>query len=163
VGDNASNVISRPSSVVVELNAIAKIRKYERLHEGHHFIPMALEVHCALGCDMDHFIMECVCLFQYRRSKNHLSLFFCIHFLRQHVNISFQRALVSVIERKIVLVGDVYSRPPIRSHELHVSDIRKVVGEITSYHETDQLSPFFGSYGLCIFWPFLGLPFLFPL
>jgi len=38
-----------------------------------------------------------------------------------------------------VLVGDVYSRPPIiiRSHNLHVGNIRGVVGEITSYHERD--------------------------
>jgi len=35
-----------------------------------------------------------------------------------------------------VLVGDVCSRPPIiiRFHDLHVSDIKGVVGEITSYH-----------------------------
>jgi len=33
-----------------------------------------------------------------------------------------------------VLVRDVYSRPPItiKSHDLHVGNIRKVVGEITS-------------------------------
>ncbi len=36
-----------------------------------------------------------------------------------------------------MLVGDVCSRPfvTIRSHDLHVSDIRKVVGQIVSYHE----------------------------
>jgi len=44
-----------------------------------------------------------------------------------------------VIERKIVLARDVYFRPPIiiRSHNLHVGDIRGVKGEITSYHEKD--------------------------
>jgi hypothetical protein len=38
-----------------------------------------------------------------------------------------------------MLASDVYSRPPIiiRSHDLHVSDIRGVVGEIASYHEKD--------------------------
>jgi hypothetical protein len=40
-------VISQPTSVDVELNAIAKIHKYRGLHEGHHFIPMAMEVHNA--------------------------------------------------------------------------------------------------------------------
>jgi hypothetical protein len=38
-----------------------------------------------------------------------------------------------------VLANDAYFRPPttIRSHDLHVGDIRGVVGEITSYHERD--------------------------
>jgi len=35
--------------VVAELNVISKIRKYRMLHEGHHFILMAMEVHDALG------------------------------------------------------------------------------------------------------------------
>ncbi len=39
------NVISRPTSVVVEFSAIIKIRKYRRLHKGHHFISMTMEVH----------------------------------------------------------------------------------------------------------------------
>jgi hypothetical protein len=41
--------------------------------------------------------------------------------------------------KKIVLVGDVCSRPSItiRSHDLHVGDIRGVVGEIASYHKRD--------------------------
>jgi len=44
-----------------------------------------------------------------------------------------------------VLAGDVCSKPPIiiRSHDLHASDIRKAMGEIVSYHERDQLFPFF--------------------
>jgi hypothetical protein len=43
------------------------------------------------------------------------------------------------MKRKIVLVGDVCFKPPItiRSHDLHVDDIRKVVGEKASYHERD--------------------------
>jgi len=38
------------------------------------------------------------------------------------------------MERKIVLAKDVYSKPliTIKFHDLHVSNIRKVVGEITS-------------------------------
>jgi hypothetical protein len=39
------SVISRPTSVVVEFSVIIKICKYRRLHEGHHFISMAMEVH----------------------------------------------------------------------------------------------------------------------
>jgi hypothetical protein len=43
----------------MELSAIARIHKYKRLHEGHHFVPMAMEVHNAHGRDMDHFIKKC--------------------------------------------------------------------------------------------------------
>jgi len=40
---------------------------------------------------------------------------------------------------KIALVGDVCFRPPItiRSHELHVGNIRGAMGEIPSYHKRD--------------------------
>ncbi len=36
-------------------------------------------------------------------------------------------------------MGDVYSKPPItiKFHELHVGDIKGVVGEIASYLEKD--------------------------
>jgi hypothetical protein len=69
----------------------------------------------------------------------HLSLLFCIQLFKQCVNIVFQRALIFAIERKNVLVGDVWFRPPIiiRSHDLHVGDIRRFVCEITSYHKTN--------------------------
>jgi hypothetical protein len=134
-----SNVISQSANVAMKFNIIIKIRKYRRLHEGHHFIPLALKLNNTLERDMDHFMKECAYLFHNRRSRSHLSLSFCIHFFRQHVNIALQRALASVIERKIALVGDVYSRPPItiRSHDLHVDDIRGVMGEIISYHVRD--------------------------
>ncbi len=38
-----------------------------------------------------------------------------------------------------MLVGDVCSRLAIiiRSHDLHVGDIRRIMGEIASYHETN--------------------------
>ncbi len=55
----ALSVISQP----VERSAITKIRKYRRFHEGHHFIPMAMEVHDTLEHDMDHLIRECACFF----------------------------------------------------------------------------------------------------
>jgi hypothetical protein len=42
-----SSVITWPASAIVELNTITKIHKYKELHEGHHFIPMAMEVHDA--------------------------------------------------------------------------------------------------------------------
>jgi hypothetical protein len=58
-----SNVISRLVNVVTKLSAIAKICKYRGLHEGHHFILMAMEVHGTLGRDMDRFIKECVHIF----------------------------------------------------------------------------------------------------
>jgi hypothetical protein len=55
------------------------------------------------------------------------------------VNIALQHALDSAIERKIALVGDVCSRPPIaiRPHNLHAIDIKGAVGEIASYHKRD--------------------------
>jgi hypothetical protein len=62
----ASTVISRPTSAIAKFNVIAKIHKYKRFKEGHHCIPMAMEVHNAPGCDMNCFIRECVYLFHDR-------------------------------------------------------------------------------------------------
>ncbi len=75
--------------------------------------------------------------FHDRRLRGHLS--FCIQFFRQRVSIALQRALAFAIERKIALVSDVCSKPPIiiRSHDLHADDIRRVVGEIAYYHKKD--------------------------
>jgi len=72
----ASNVISRLISVAMELNTIVEIHKCKGLHEGHHFILMAMKVHGALEHDMDHFIKECVSLFHNRRLGGYLSLYF---------------------------------------------------------------------------------------
>jgi len=58
----ALNVINPSVGVIMKLNAIVKIHKYKRLHEGHHFILMAMEVHGAPRCDMDRFI-RCVLVF----------------------------------------------------------------------------------------------------
>jgi hypothetical protein len=66
----------------VELNAIVEIHKYIRFQESRHLISMAMEVHGAPGCDMDCFIRECALLFHDRRSRDHLSLSFCIQFFR---------------------------------------------------------------------------------
>jgi hypothetical protein len=74
----ALNVISQPTCAIMKLNVIAKICKYKGLHERHHFIPMAMEVHNTPRCDMDHFNRECAHLFHNRRSGSHLSLTFCI-------------------------------------------------------------------------------------
>jgi hypothetical protein len=117
----------------MEFSVIVKIRKYRSLHERHHFIPMVMEVHDTPERDMDHFIKECALLFHDRQSRNHLSLSFYIQFFKQRVSIALQCALTSTIERKIVLVEDVY----FKSHSLHAGDIRMVVGEIVSYHEKD--------------------------
>jgi hypothetical protein len=62
----ATSVINQLTNTIVELNVIFKIYKYRRIHEGHHFIPMAIEVHGAPGSDMDHFITKCVRLFHDR-------------------------------------------------------------------------------------------------
>jgi antirestriction protein len=61
-----SSVITRPVSAIGELNTIAKICKYKRFHEGHHFVLMAMEVHDTPKCDMDYFIKECARLFHDR-------------------------------------------------------------------------------------------------
>jgi len=100
---------------------------------------MAMEVHNAPRRDMDRFIRECAHLFHNRRLRGHLSLSFCIQFLKQRVSIALQHDLASTIERKIALVGDVCSKPPItiRPYDLHVGGIRGAVGEIASYNERD--------------------------
>jgi hypothetical protein len=74
----ALNVINQLTGATATLSAIIKIRKYIRLCEGHYYIPMAMEVHNALGRDMDRFIRKCVHLFHDRRSKGHLFLSFHI-------------------------------------------------------------------------------------
>ncbi len=140
----------------MKFSTIVNIRKYRGFHGRHYFIPMAMEVLGAPRHDMDCFIKECACLFHDRQSKSHLSLSFCIQFFEQHVSIVLQHAFTSTRERKIASTNDVYSRAPIivRSHNLHVGHIRRAMGEITSYHERDYLSPFFfGSCELCVFWP----------
>jgi hypothetical protein len=63
-----SSFISQLVGAIVELSTIVKIRKYKRFREGHHFIPMAMDVHGTPWRNMDHFIMECACLFHIRRS-----------------------------------------------------------------------------------------------
>ncbi len=122
----ALSVISQLVGAIAKLSAIAKICKYKGLHEGHHFISMAMEVHGTPKRDMDRFINECVRIFHDRWSKGHLSLSFRIQFFRQCDNIVVQRALASIIKRKIMLIGDACFRPPItiRSHDLHVDNVR---------------------------------------
>jgi hypothetical protein len=65
--------------------------------------------------------------------------FFLHSFFMQCVSIVFKHVLTSIIKRKFALAGDVCSRPPIsiRFHDLQLGNIRKIVGEITSYHEKD--------------------------
>jgi hypothetical protein len=63
----ALSVINGLVSVVTKLSAIAKIREYKRFHEGHQFIPMAMEVHGTPERNKDHFIKECVRLFHNRK------------------------------------------------------------------------------------------------
>jgi hypothetical protein len=60
------SVISRPIVATAELSAVTKICKYKGLHEGHHFILMAMEVHGTFRRDMDRFIRECVRCFHNR-------------------------------------------------------------------------------------------------
>jgi hypothetical protein len=129
----ASSVINRPTGVVVELNTIVKINKYKGFHEGHHFIPMARR--CTTYLVWYGSFHQRMCSFFswwiFERS------FFCIQFFKQCVSIILQCALTFAVKRKIVLVGDACFRPPIiiRFHDLHASDIRGTMGEITSYHK----------------------------
>jgi hypothetical protein len=54
------------TNVIVKLNVIIKIHKYKKLHEGQHFILMAMEVHGAPMHDMDCFTKDCAHLFHNR-------------------------------------------------------------------------------------------------
>jgi len=45
----AMSVISWPIGAIAKLSTIINICKYEGFQEGHHFIPMAMEMHDALG------------------------------------------------------------------------------------------------------------------
>jgi len=67
----ASNVISQTTSAVAKLSTIAKICKYKKFHEGHHFILMAMEVQGAPRHYMNHFFKECACLFHNRQFGGH--------------------------------------------------------------------------------------------
>jgi hypothetical protein len=140
-----SSVTIQLVNVATKSSVIAKICKYKGPHKWYHFILMAMEVHSALGHDMDRFIRKCACLFHNRKSRNHLFMSFCIQFFKHWVSIAFQCVLTSAIERKIGLVGDACFKPPIiiKSHNLCASDISNAVGEIASYHNRDYLSPFF--------------------
>ncbi len=159
----ASNVISRPVGVAMQLNVITNIHKYRGFHEGHHFIPMAMEVHDAFEHDMDRFIKDCAHFFHDKQSRGHLSLYFYIQFFKQRANIVLQHALAFAIDRKIVLVGDVCSRPPITitSHNLHTQK-GSWVKKLPTMKRTNSL-PFFSSYELFVFWHVFGVPFLSPL
>ncbi len=54
---------------------------------------MAMKVHNTPEHDMDPFIKECARLFHDKQLGGHLSLSFCIHFLKQRVSIVFQCVL----------------------------------------------------------------------
>jgi hypothetical protein len=160
------NVINEPRGVIAKFNIIAKICNYKRLHEGHHFIPMTMEVHNTLGRDMDRFIRECACLLHNKCSRDHLFMSFHNQFFKQRVSIVLQHVLTFAIEKKITLACDACFRLPIiiKSHNLHARDIRGAMGEIASYHKRDWPSPsLFGPFRLCISWPFFGLLLLYPL
>jgi hypothetical protein len=135
----AMSVISQPASVTMELSTIAKIHKYKRIHERHHFILIAMEVHNAPKRDIYCFIKKYARLFHNRWSRGCLSLYLCIQIFKQCVSIALQHASIFAIEKTIVLAGDACSRPPItiKSHDLHACDIRSAMGQIASYHERD--------------------------
>jgi hypothetical protein len=137
-----SSVINRPRGAIVELNAIVKIRKYKGLHEGHHFILMAMEVHNTPRHDMDHFIKECALFSTIDDQEVIYPCLFAFNFLSNLLVLPFnvlQCALVSTIERKIALASDACSRLPIiiKFLDLHASDIKGAVGKIATYHEKD--------------------------
>jgi len=154
-----SSVIIRLAGVVTKFNTIAKIRKYKKFHEEHHFIPMVMEVHNALGRDVDHFIRECAHFFMIDDQHFIYPCLFAFKFSRQRVSTALQHALTFAIEKKIELVSDACFRTPItiKSHDLHACDIRGAVDEIASYHERDQLFPFFLVLASCAYFGFFWL------
>ncbi len=153
------NVISQQVGATLEFNTIAKVCKYKRLHERHHFILMVMEVHGKPRCDMECFIRERLFFSMINDREVICFCLFAFEFFKQHVNIVLQHVLAFAIEMNIALVGDTCSRPPItvRSHDLHVSDIIGVMGEITSYHKRGlTLSPFWFLWAMCLLaflWP----------
>ncbi len=99
----ALNVINRLIGVAVELSAIVNICNYRGLHEGHHFISMAMDVHDAHERNMDCFIKECARLFHDKRSQGHLSFFFAFNFSSNMLVFFF--ACFSLYYRKEDCVG----------------------------------------------------------
>jgi len=99
---------------------------------------MVMEMHNVPGHDMDRFIMEMPIFSMIDDRKVIYLYFFAFNFSSNMLNF-FQCALAFAIERKITLVGDICFRPPIviRVQDLHLGDIRRVVDEITSYHNKD--------------------------
>jgi hypothetical protein len=63
-----------------DLAPLLKSANIKRLHEGHHFISMAMEVHMTPECDMDRFIKECAHLFHDRQLGGDLSFYFTFIF-----------------------------------------------------------------------------------
>jgi hypothetical protein len=135
----ATNVISQLASAFAKLNAITKICKYKGVNEGHPFILMAMEVHNTPKCDMDRFIRELFVIFTINNQNLIYLYLFAFNFSSNVLILLFNVLLASTINRKIALAGNVCSRPPItiKSHHLHAGDIKRVVGEITSYHRKD--------------------------
>ncbi len=76
------NVTTWPIGAITKLNVIAKIRKYKKLHEGHHFIPIIVEVHNVVKHYMNRFITKCAHILHDRQSGDHLFLYFCIQFFK---------------------------------------------------------------------------------
>jgi hypothetical protein len=96
-------------------------------------------MHTALGHDMNRFIKKCVRIFSMIDNREIIYPYlFALNFLGG-VIIVLQHALTFAMEKKIVLVGNACSRPPItiKPHNLHADDIKGVVGEIASYHKRD--------------------------
>jgi len=112
---------------------------------------MAMEVHDTLRHNMDCLIRKCACLFHDRWSKDYLSFFFCIQLFKQCVNIALQHALASTIKRKIALATNVCSKLICMQTTLEGMWVRD------SFLPWKGLafSCFFGSCGLCVFWPSL--------
>jgi len=73
----ALNVISQ----LAKFDVIVKIHKYKRLHEGHHFIPMAMEVHDTFERDMDHLIRQRACFSMIDHQKIIYPCLFAFNFL----------------------------------------------------------------------------------
>ncbi len=62
------------------------------------------------------------------------------------------------------MAGDVCSRPPINinSHDLHLSNVKGAMGEITSYHNNLTLSLFYYHVGCASLGLYLAFLFCFP-
>ncbi len=155
----ASSVINRPTCAVAKLSTIVKIHKYRKSFKRGTIL-FQWPWRCIMHLGMIRIVSSRnVLVFSAIDDQEVVYPLFLHSIFQTTCQYCSSASLASEIEKKIVLGSDACSKPPntIRSHDLHVDDIKEVVGEIASYHERDQLSPsFWALWAMCLLtfpWP----------